>query len=597
MTIRRLPENLANRIAAGEVVERPASVVKELVENALDAGARRIEIALQRGGKDLIRVVDDGHGMAANDLPLAVERHATSKLPSDDLLDIRFLGFRGEALPSIGSVARLAITSRPADAEHAARLIVENGLVGQIAPAGHPHGTRIEVEHLFGLVPARLKFLKSDRAENEAAAEIVRRLAAAHPEIDFTLALDGRTIRFAAQDWTPAGMRARLSDVVGRDFHDNALDIHAQREGFALTGLAGVPTYNRATAAHQLFFVNGRPVKDRLLLGALRGAYSDLIPRDRHAVVALFIEADPREVDVNVHPAKAEVRFRDSALVRALIVSALRNALTQGATRVTSTGTEFAESRFRPLASSAQSWARPMPLRPAPPREAALAFAEAGPGLFERQAGFDMPPSADPRADATPDEAIAYPLGAAKAQIHDTYIVSQTEDGLVLTDMHAAHERLIFEAIKRTRGRPQTQLLLVPEIVDLAPAEAERVAASADDLAALGLVIESFGPGAVLVRETPAALGDFDVANLIRDLADGLAEWGAALPLQERLDRLAGTFACHHSIRAGRRLKPEEMNALLRQIEAEPLAAQCNHGRPTFVTMSRADLERLFQRR
>jgi DNA mismatch repair protein MutL len=586
MTIRRLPETLANRIAAGEVVERPASVVKELVENALDAGARRIEVVLERGGKDLIRVVDDGHGMSADDLPLAVERHATSKLPSDDLLDIRFLGFRGEALPSIGSVARLTITSRTGGAAHASAITVENGTLDDVVPVAHPPGTRIEVRDLFSRVPARLKFLKSDRAENDAATEIVRRLAAAHPGIDFTLLLDGRALRFPAQSGDVNGLRARLADVMGRDFAGNCLEVDSAREGFALTGFAGVPTYNRATAGHQLLFVNGRPVKDRLLLGALRGAYADLVPRDRHPVAALFIHADPREVDVNVHPAKAEVRFRDPGLVRALIVSAVRGTISSGAIQPAATDAMPWSRQAQP----ASTHARHQAVRPHAPQP--------GRGFFEPQTRFDIAPSADSRAAIDVETATAdHPLGAAKAQIHDTYILSQTGDGIVLTDMHAAHERLVLESLKRRRGRPETQLMLVPEIVDLPPVEAGRVLEAAEDLASLGLLVEAFGPGAVLVRETPSALGEFDVAGLVRDIADGLAEWGSALPLQERLDRLAGTFACHHSIRAGRRLKAEEMNALLRQIEAEPLAAQCNHGRPTFVKMSREDLERLFHRR
>jgi DNA mismatch repair protein MutL len=596
MTIRRLSETLANRIAAGEVVERPASVVKELVENAIDAGAGRIEIVLARGGKELIRVTDDGHGMAAEDLPLAVERHATSKLASEDLLDIRFLGFRGEALPSIGSVSRLTITSRQPQDGHASRLVVENGRIGDVTPAAHPVGTRVEVEDLFALVPARLKFLKSDRAENEAVADIVRRIAAARPMVDITLVLDGRTIRFAAQRGEGEGMRTRLSDVVGRDFGANAVFISAEREGFALTGLAGLPTYNRATAAHQLLFVNRRPVKDRLLLGALRGAYADLVPRDRHPVVALFIESDPREVDVNVHPAKAEVRFRDPGLVRSLLVSAVRNAILAAGPRSAGVGAEFIGEHVRHHGAAAS-------VRPAagyaPVVRAASGPEPAMAGLAESQSAFAMPPGTDVRVAADPQPAATedHPLGAAKAQLHDTYILAQNRSGVVLVDMHAAHERLVLERLKRGRGRPQTQILLVPDIVDLSPAEAERVLAAAEELASLGLGVEGFGPGAVLVRETPSALGDFDVAGLIRDVADGLAEWGEALPLQERLDRLAGTFACHHSIRAGRRLKPEEMDALLRQIEAEPLAAQCNHGRPTFVELSRADLERLFQRR
>ena len=588
MTIRRLPETLANRIAAGEVVERPASVVKELVENALDAGASRVEIAIAGGGRDLIRVTDDGRGMGPDDLLLAVERHATSKLPSDDLLDIRFLGFRGEALPSIGSVGRLVLTSRRAPDAHASVLTVENGRVGEPAPAAHPPGTAVAVEGLFSAFPARLKFLKSERAENEAVAETLRRIAASRPQIDFVVSLDGRTIRYPAQNPGMDGLRARLSDVLGREFGENAVAISAEREGFRLTGFAGVPTYNRATAAQQLLFVNDRPVKDRLLIGALRAAYSDLVPRDRHPVVALFVDADPREVDVNVHPAKAEVRFRDAGLVRALIVSALRSALGAPGPRVATTGAAFATSAFRTPGPS-------MP-RGLYPVAGALALQ---PGFAEEQAAFDLPRSADMRADETetaPDAA-AYPLGAAKAQVHDTYIIAQNESGLVLVDMHAAHERLVFERLKRERGRAPAQVLLVPEVVDLAPADASRVLSAADELMQYGLHVEPFGDGAVLVRETPSQLGDFDVKGLVADIADALAEWGSALPVAERLDRLASTFACHHSIRAGRRLKPEEMNALLRDIENEPAAAQCNHGRPTFVTLSRTDLEKLFQRR
>ncbi|MFC5066661.1 DNA mismatch repair endonuclease MutL [Flaviflagellibacter deserti] len=596
MTIRRLPETLANRIAAGEVVERPASVVKELVENALDAGATRIEIVLKAGGKDLIRVTDNGSGMAPDDLPLAVERHATSKLPSDDLLDIRHLGFRGEALPSIASVSRMTLTSRRRDDAHASQLVVENGRLGDVGPAAHPEGTRLSVEGLFAALPARLKFLKTERAENEAVAEIVRRLAAAHPGTDIALDLDGRALRFAAQSSTDDGIRARLSDVLGRDFGANAVPVLAEREGFRLSGFAGVPTYHRATAAHQIFVVNKRPVKDRLLIGALRGAYSDLMPRDRHAVVALFLDVDPRDVDVNVHPAKAEVRFRDSGHIRALLISALRNAIDAGGLRVATTGARFATSAFR-APQRPQSWPSSAPtfgslaLAPEPVAQA-FGFAE------PRQTTFEVQPSADARADAVvAPEQEALPLGAAKAQLHDTYILAQTENGIVLVDMHAAHERLVYERLKRRAGSSQSQILLVPDVIELAPDEASRVVAAADDLARLGLVVEAFGQGAVLVRETPAALGDFNVTALIRDLADGLAEWGAALPLSDRLDRLASTFACHHSIRAGRRLKPEEMDSLLRQIEDEPLAGQCNHGRPTFVTLSLADLEKLFQRR
>lgn len=595
MPIRRLPETLANRIAAGEVVERPSSVVKELVENALDAGARRIDIVLSAGGRDLIRVTDDGHGMGAEDILLAIERHATSKLPSDDLLDIQFLGFRGEALPSIASVSRLTLTSRRKDTDHAAQLTVQNGAVGEVSPSAHPVGTRVEVEELFAAFPARLKFLKSERAESEAVTEIVRRLAAARPGIDFSLTLDGRTIRYPAHRASDDGAKARLSDVLGRDFGPNAVAISAEREGFRLSGFAGLPTYNRATASQQLFFVNNRPVKDRLLIGALRAAYTDLVPRDRHPVVALFIDADPAEVDVNVHPAKSEVRFRDSGLVRALIVSALRHAFGVSGPRVATTGTDFATSAFR------------APMRPSGFPQRAQSYPVHGSlalspqfvhQLAEEQAAFELPHSADTRADlAANPELHALPLGAAKAQLHDTYILAQNTEGLVFVDMHAAHERLVYERLKKERGRAESQSMLVPDVVELAPDEVSRILAAAADLSGFGLVVEAFGPGAVLVRAVPAALGEFDAATLIRDIADALGEWGAALPVAERLDKLASTFACHHSIRAGRRLKPEEMNALLRQIEAEPSAAQCNHGRPTYVTLSRADLEKLFQRR
>jgi len=592
MTIRRLPETLANRIAAGEVIERPASVVKELVENALDAGARRVEIAVEDGGRRRIRVTDDGHGMAAEEIPLAVERHATSKLPTDDLFDIRFFGFRGEALPSIASVSRLTVTSRRREDGQASALTVENGLVGEVVPAAHPPGTRIEAEHLFAQLPARLKFLKSERAENEAVSETLRRIAASKPEVDFTLVLDGRTIRYPGRGTLVDDSRARLSDVLGADFGANAVEIAAEREGFRLTGFAGLPTYNRATAAQQLFIVNGRPVKDRLLLGALRGAYADLVPRDRHPVVALFIHADPKNVDVNVHPAKAEVRFRDPGLVRALIVSALRDALGASGPRVATTGASFAANAFRAPRHVPSHAPRPQPNFGF--EGAAALRAE----FAEEQSTFDLPASADTRAnEAVVPESETLPLGAAKAQIHDTYIVAQTATGMVLVDMHAAHERLVYERLKRERGRAASQALLVPEIVELAPDEISRLLGVSGELAEYGLHLEAFGPGAVLVRETPSALGDFDIRGLVRDVADALGEWGAALPIAERLDRLASTFACHHSIRAGRRLKPEEMNALLRQIEAEPAAAQCNHGRPTYVTLSRADLEKLFQRR
>jgi DNA mismatch repair protein MutL len=600
MTIRLLPETLANRIAAGEVVERPASVVKELVENALDAGAQRVEVVLEQGGLGLIRITDDGHGMNADELALAVERHATSKLASDDLNDIRFFGFRGEALPSIGSVARLTLTSRPAGAPNAFSLTVENGRKGEVRPAALNGGTRLEVEHLFATLPARLKFMKSERAEEMAVMDIMKRIAVANPTVSFTIVLGSRTVRFAAQPFGPEGLNARLGDVLGRDFAENSVPVDAAREGFSISGFAGVPTFHRPTSALQLFMVNNRPVKDRLLAGALRAAYADFMPRDRHPVVALMLNVDPREVDVNVHPAKAEVRFRDSGHVRSLLISALKEAVIGGGLRVSTSGAEFAASAFHPPPATVFTAAQ---MRPSfnQPMHKGFATPQQVPFSAPAQSGFSLAPSADTRADtALPEDiAIHAPLGAAKAQLHDTYILAQTTDGIALVDMHAAHERLVYEQLKRQRaqGNLPTQALLVPEVVELSVDEAQLLCTHSEELAAFGLHLENFGPGAVLVRETPAALGQFPVAALVRDISDALGEWGEALPLAERLDHLAATIACHNSIRAGRRLKPEEMNALLRQIEAEPLAAQCNHGRPTFVRLSRHDLEKLFARR
>jgi DNA mismatch repair protein MutL len=596
MTIRLLPETLANRIAAGEVVERPASVVKELVENALDAGAQRIEVTLEGGGLHLIRISDDGHGMKDGELALAVERHATSKLANDDLSDIRFFGFRGEALPSIGSVARLTLTSRTANASSAFALVVEHGLKGDVKPAALNGGTRIDVEQLFARLPARLKFMKSERAEEMAVMDIMKRIAVANPTVSFTIVLGSRTVRYAAQPFGTGGANARLGDVLGREFAQNSVAVEATREGFSLSGFAGLPTFHRPTGALQLFMVNNRPVKDRLLAGALRAAYADLMPRDRHPVVALNLSVDPRDVDVNVHPAKAEVRFRDAGHIRALLISALKEALTGNGLRVSNEGAAFAVSAFQ---EGAASYSFPAPHR-AQPR---FSFNSPLPARAASAAGqqrFSTAPSADARAGDMPAEAADdAPLGAAKAQLHDTYILTQTADGIALVDMHAAHERLVYEQLKRQRGQGgvPTQALLVPEVVELGVNEAALLAGHEKALAQMGLHVENFGPGAVLVRETPAALGTFPVAALVRDIADALGEWGEALPLAERLDHLAATLACHNSIRAGRRLKPEEMNALLRQIEAEPLAAQCNHGRPTFVTLSKHDLEKLFARR
>ena len=613
MTIRRLPPELVSRIAAGEVVERPASAVKELVENAVDAGARLIEIQADGGGLTRILVADDGQGLGPDELPLAVERHATSKLSAGadgawDLLRIATLGFRGEALPSIGSVARLSISARKTGgAAHA--ILVEGGDVHPVAPSAFPgpHGARVEVRDLFYATPARLKFMKSERAEAMAIADEVKRQAMAHAEVAFSLDLDGRrTLRLPAEASGEAGRLARLAAILGADFADNALAIDHVRDEVRLVGHAGIPTFNRGNGAHQYLFVNGRPVRDRLLQGALRAAYADFLARDRHPVAALYLELDPTLVDVNVHPAKAEVRFRDPALVRGLIVGALRHALAGAGHRASTTVAADALAGFRagyqpgPSAAGFSAW-QAGGWTPAP-----SAGLQSGllAGVAEISARFEPAPYpassgfAEPGAPAAFDP-IDFPLGAARAQLHETYIVAQTRDGVVIVDQHAAHERLVYERMKEgmAAGAVQTQALLMPQVVELDPAEAERVAGRADELADLGLVLEPFGPGAVLVRETPAALGETDVAGLVRDIADDLAENGAALALKERLEHVAGTMACHGSVRAGRRLTAPEMNALLRQMEATPHSGQCNHGRPTYVELKLADIERLFGRR
>ena len=604
MPIRMLPTILVNQIAAGEVVERPASVIKELAENALDAGATRIDVVVVEGGQALISVTDDGSGMPPADMVMAVERHATSKLDGDDLVHIRHLGFRGEALPSIGSVARLLVTSRPRGQEEAWSLAVEGGIKGAPQPAAHPHGTRIEVRDLFFATPARLKFMKTPRAELSAAVDIMERLAMAHPHVAFSLSDGSRSVlRLAAQRGEREAARlARLAAVIGRDFEDNALPLDSEREGIKLSGWVGLPTFNRGSSAAQYLFVNGRPVRDRLVLGAVKGAYQDVLAHDRHPVVALFLEAPAEVVDVNVHPAKAEVRFRDSGLVRGLIVGAIRHALAAAGHRATTTLGEsalgalgqFSSSQWRPSAGQINSAYHAQ----APLTGSAWA-ASTRSGLEEALPGLHLPPAA-PADDAPPDmEARSHPLGAARAQLHDTYIIAETADGLVIVDQHAAHERLVFERLKQmlAEGTLSSQVLLLPEVVDLGESGALRVAERAGDLAVLGLDIEAFGSGAVVVRAVPALLRDGDVQGLVRDLADELGEWDSTNALSGRLLDVCATMACHGSVRAGRKLSVVEMNALLRQMEATPLSGQCNHGRPTHVTLKLADVEKLFGRR
>ena len=591
-TIRRLPQGLINRIAAGEVVERPASAVKELVENALDAGAERITVELAGGGRHLIAVTDDGAGMAPDELGLAIERHATSKLMGDDLLRITTLGFRGEALAALAGISRLLITSRPRGQDSAFALAVDAGAVRAPAPAALASGTRVEVRDLFYATPARLKFLKSERAEIQAARETLERLAMAHAGAAFALVLDGRrTLALEPSGDGPGeAARARLAEVMGREFADDALPLDVERDGVRLRGLIGLPALGRASARFQHLFVNRRPVQDRLLKGALRAAYGDLLFHDRQPMAALFLELAPERVDVNVHPTKAEVRFREPALVRGLMIGAIRHALAEAGCRPTITLGQAAVGTFRPGGGApARAW-------PSPGLAEAAARYQA-PADASLPLGF-APPAAPGESDPAPLSE-EYPLGAARAQLYDSYILAQTVDGVVLVDQHAAHERLVYERMKAelaARGVAR-QALLLPEVVELADADAARLLERQAELAELGLVVEAFGAGALLVREVPALLGAVEVAGLLRDLADELAELHQAQSLRDALDRVCASLACHGSVRAGRRLSLDEMNALLRQMEATPRSGQCNHGRPTFITLSRADLERLFGRR
>ncbi len=606
MAVRRLDPILVDRIAAGEVVERPASVVKELVENALDAGARRVDVALEAGGRRLIRVADDGAGMSADDLALAVERHATSKIPDGDLTAIATLGFRGEALPSIGAVAALTIQTRRAADPHGWRLTVTAGEKSEVEPAARMPGTQVEVRDLFFATPARLKFLRGERAEAQAAADVVRRLAMAHPDVRFSFAGEGAaSFEHLAESAAPGeAMARRIAQIMGAEFGANALGLEAEREGLRLVGRIGLPTFHRANALAQFVFVNGRPVRDKLFSGAIRAAYADFLPGDRHPALALFVDCDPRLVDVNVHPAKSEVRFRDPGLVRGLVVGALKQTLAGALHRATTTGgdrlAELLARRAAPAPAPNAKW--DCTRSPAAP-EAAQGFAETREA--PAQAAFAhvftdvFAPRAETRAAPVDEPATDHPLGAARAQLHGTYILAQTRDGLVLVDQHAAHERLVYEKLKRQRaaGGVERQMLLAPVVVDLPEDDAARLVEAADALAALGLVIERFGPGAVAVQETPVLIPG-DVARLVRDLAETLADDDkSGAPLAERLDHRLATIACHHSVRAGRRLAPEEMNALLREMEATPGAGQCNHGRPTYVELKLADLEKLFSRR
>jgi DNA mismatch repair protein MutL len=597
MTIRRLDSILADRIAAGEVVERPSAAVKELVENALDAGATRIDVTIEGGGQKLIRIVDNGCGMDPADLALCIERHATSKIPDGDLTNIATLGFRGEALPSIASVARLEILSRAQESSHGWGLRVEFGEVGAPTPASLAQGTRIEVRDLFAATPARLKFLKSPRAEAQAVADAVKRLAMAHADVRFSLGGEGLA-GFDHQACPPnrEGTLARLTQLLGRDFRDNALAVEAEREGVRLWGFAGLPTWHRANALAQYVFVNGRPVRDRQIAGAIRAAYMDFLSSDRHPSLALFVECPPHFVDVNVHPAKAEVRFADPGLLRGLVIGALKQSLASALHRATPSHAPAAMQRFSQaslLARPPQNWAKNWDFRASP---------AAPDGLAESaRQSYHAAPAADARAHAATaaPEDLAAPLGAARAQIHETYIVAQTRDGLVLVDQHAAHERLVYERLKRERAQSGVarQALLSPLVVEMDEADVGRLVEASDLLGSLGLTLEPFGPGAVAVHEAPAELKLGAIAPMLRDLSCSLAEDGQAAVLEKKLDHVLATIACHHSVRSGRRLAPEEMNALLREMERTPGAGQCNHGRPTYVELKLADIEKLFGRR
>jgi len=603
--IRQLDDSAINRIAAGEVVERPASAVKELVENAIDAGATRVSIDIADGGKTLIRVTDDGCGIAAEDLPLALSRHATSKIDGSDLLNIHTFGFRGEALPSLGAVGRLTITSRVPGSD-AAQIHVSGGRMEAVKPAALRAGTVVELRDLFFATPARLKFMRTDRAEAQAITDTVKRLAMAEPSVTFTLrdvsgGGEGR-VTFRADrengDLFDA-LHARLARVIGREFAENALRIDATRDGIRLYGYAALPTYSRGAAVAQYLFVNGRPVRDKMLTGALRAAYFDFLSRDRHPAAALFIDCDPTLVDVNVHPAKSEVRFRDPGVARGLIVSALRHALAEAGHRASST-----------VANATLGAMRPEPAQPAParvyqmdrpsPAARQAAYQAQSPGFAELARDYsgsivEPTPVVAPEPAAEPQD---LPLGAARGQVHENYIIAQTADGMVIVDQHAAHERLVYEKLKSQMAENgvAAQALLIPEIVELSEGDCARLMAVADDLSRLGLTLEPFGGGAIAVRETPAILGEVDAGAMILDILDELADQGESQMVQEKIEAILSRVACHGSIRSGRRMRAEEMNALLREMEATPHSGQCNHGRPTYVELKLSDIERLFGR-
>jgi len=605
MTVRVLPQNLINQIAAGEVVERPASVVKELVENAIDAQATQIEIQLRDGGRSFIAVQDNGLGMSARDLVLCIERHATSKIPDEDLFHIQSLGFRGEALPSIGAISRLKILTRTHDTESGWTITVEGGEKSEAVPISHSQGTRIEIRDLFFATPARLKFLKAAATEMAHVQDVIQRLAMAHPNITFRLFDDKKTyLNYKAKDDTFDAMHlSRLSQIMGEEFTQNAVSLDALRQDYNLKGYAGLPTLNRANASHQYLFVNGRPVRDKILQGAIRAAYQDFLARDRHPLVALFLKVAPELVDVNVHPAKTEVRFRESAIVRGLIVGALRDALTQAGHRASTTVAYTALRSFKSSGSNPYQYAKDQTdffSRSSAASYQARSFDLASPNLAVDYALESVgQPEFLANQSAEPENLSSHPLGYAKAQLYTTYIIAETAQGMIIVDQHAAHERLVYEKMKtalQTQTLPR-QVLLVPEVVALTEIGVTRLSVRLEELLEFGLVIEPFGTSAVLVREIPALLGHIDVGRLIRDLVDEIESFGETLSLKERLEEVCSSMACHGSVRAGRKLTQTEMDALLRQMEATSHSGQCNHGRPTYVELKWSDIEKLFGRR
>ena len=606
MGLRRLPQNMINKIAAGEVIERPAAVVKELVENSIDAGATSIEVHILDGGQSLISVADDGCGMSVKELSLSVERHATSKLPDDDLINIRYLGFRGEALPSIGAVSQLEIISRTVDAENGWRIKVEGGMITDPEPVAASRGTLVKVSNLFFATPARLKFLKSARTEQNRIIEIFKRIAMANPKIAFTLSAEKKQIFNFLQpieDLLDERLR-RLTAIIGSDFAKNTIEVSASRDGFNLTGYAGLPTFNRSNSSIQFLFVNSRPVTDRMLFGALRGAYQGFLASNRYPIVALFLKAPPDLVDVNVHPSKTEVRFQDQGLVRGLIVGAIKHALSEGGFKTSTTVTEAALGAMK-----AQIYQN----IPSPLNRGTLSNKTTQTEDFQKTLSpptnpndtlpfIDHAPSAQ-NDTATPshnssDNKNTYPLGVARGQLHETYIIAQSDDGIIIVDQHAAHERLVEEKIKESlsKGRLKTQCLLIPEVIDLTPEDCDHLITNSNELTKMGLVFEKFGASAIIVRETPALLGEFNIKGLFQDLADDIKSYNEALTLKDRINSVSATMACHWSIRAGRRLNADEMNSLLREMEATPHSGQCSHGRPTYVEIKLNDIEKLFGR-